>query len=1209
MLSDPLLSSADSKRAQDEIILTSRKRRGGAAFFTLETLSGRAVKSIMLLFYVSIAFAFFTKLFSERVVEIKNVCKNGAGGRFLDTWNSSICQTQYEQGDTIPLLTQTGYQNLTCPSELCLKWDGQIPALSVIDKMVFIAFIVEIGVVENSTDTEFELQFAGHSFDEDDGQENLKPFPPSIFGKRNSSTNPYEEFRVKCKKGQKCDVIMFPEPFYKTNKHRTVQIVLLNLGTVLPYLDVDPSSPLEFIGVAYVFNYWAETLLELIVRYGGLLFVAYLVVMYLYKLGFVSFFYMKPHFREPGSRRSKPWMPEQKATFVVLIFSVLYLNPGKLPTLYHHYENGLTLDGPGWSWNDRVLNFFDTNLPFYYINMLRMYEVLLLACCLRQAPKFSIRLDKRSWPYFFTFSWFAVFLLQDWILLASDLKGYYIGARTRSVWLVSGSIPYMVLVVVWGIVMFGVFIGCCLSLIEKPYWDTKSRQLSFRFFFVFYVWHVVYGIASFVYCWYKYQVGRLVTDELVCGQILMGHNAGDTLSNIVFILLLALFYAPVVFKTGKVPPIATNREWVRLKWPTSWIDYVNSAGNSTMYFFLRESERREYTEAQEASRAPHTRSPLALSRSKLTKAFKRMNRRRISLSTRLEISLSNMSKRGALNDLHQTTSSDAIGSCPTPTGVVSPCMSSTEVSSDDEEEATVKPLFSLELAVDLMCLSWEVYGEGPGDQHDREITEGVMPIDTWRHGYALLEVIHARAEGARQRNYHKNKEVHRHGMAFRYIEQTPCRVCTKEVKREMGYICVEGSTCFTTCKTCFEIDIIRNKDLHRHGMTCKPSNHDRCGLCGVEPTNNAMGFTCVEGGRTCLTACVNCFQSDSLRNKDIHRHSMVCRYVDTYTCKVCKQHRFSEVCYVCVEGGTPCCAACRGCFAKGTSWSSDHMTDLQALICVNPDRIAVCFRGTDNIANVKTDCQMMRDIYPSMLGDASWHRELPKVHRGFLKAFQNICSEVTERLQPLLQENPETQLCITGHSLGGALAVLMAYHVKKNFQRDAMVYTFGSPRVGNASFSSIYDAAVPATFRVVNQSDVVATMPFALKGFLFKHTGREVCIDKKGNLIIEPTFIEKFIAPTKTLGLFKIGGSANILDHGLVRYAKSLSKIARYFDAPDLVIKMVPKKKPAWLVSRVGVPLDDELWSLVNLPGSFRPKGPKQNPLKVTYVSTDSEGS
>ena len=62
----------------------------------------------------------------------------------------------------------------------------------------------------------------------------------------------------------------------------------------------------------------------------------------------------------------------------------------------------------------------------------------------------------------------------------------------------------------------------------------------------------------------------------------------------------------------------------------------------------------------------------------------------------------------------------------------------------------------------------------------------------------------------------------------------------------------------------------------------------------------------------------------------------------------------------------------------------------------------------------------------------------------------------------------------TGHSLGGALATLAAYDIRKqlldNRQSNTQVvcYTFAAPRTGNHAFAREYNAAVPDTWSVIN---------------------------------------------------------------------------------------------------------------------------------------------
>jgi len=141
-------------------------------------------------------------------------------------------------------------------------------------------------------------------------------------------------------------------------------------------------------------------------------------------------------------------------------------------------------------------------------------------------------------------------------------------------------------------------------------------------------------------------------------------------------------------------------------------------------------------------------------------------------------------------------------------------------------------------------------------------------------------------------------------------------------------------------------------------------------------------------------------------------------------------------------------------------------TDVQAFLCQQVDQnIAVlAFRGTEKkLKDIKTDvkCRLI---------DIASSDDVVTLHSGYYEQYQTIEQELRASIEA--DALGGRQLFFTGHSLGGALAIVATRFLA--CESSGACYTFGSPPVGTQAFDEKIKTPI---YRIINHVDIVPYLP------------------------------------------------------------------------------------------------------------------------------------
>jgi len=219
--------------------------------------------------------------------------------------------------------------------------------------------------------------------------------------------------------------------------------------------------------------------------------------------------------------------------------------------------------------------------------------------------------------------------------------------------------------------------------------------------------------------------------------------------------------------------------------------------------------------------------------------------------------------------------------------------------------------------------------------------------------------------------------------------------------------------------------------------------------------------------------------------------------------------------------------------------------DAQCFTMIHNTKFYIVFRGTESMRDWMSDANIIR--VPMDLPGIPDNKR-PRVHWGFLRQFRSLQPAIEQDLSQFLTRDSKTdadEIIIAGHSLGAAQCTLAGLQFK--LAHPAMkvsCYTYGSPRVGNQAFVSMFHDKLDVCKRYVNEEDPVTMIPFAWR---FTHIPGFTYLGKNGTMCTEKVE-HRWWSMVKDLFLSLFGRENPVGDHSCDAYLEKLSSI---FDCPS----------------------------------------------------------
>ena len=202
----------------------------------------------------------------------------------------------------------------------------------------------------------------------------------------------------------------------------------------------------------------------------------------------------------------------------------------------------------------------------------------------------------------------------------------------------------------------------------------------------------------------------------------------------------------------------------------------------------------------------------------------------------------------------------------------------------------------------------------------------------------------------------------------------------------------------------------------------------------------------------------------------------------------------------------------------------------QAYVGENESSIVIAFRGSqtpNSLDGVKdwllTNARNFLVLPEGRIGtDFAAAGVGARFHRGFMQALDEVWEPLYSQVDQVFSKQ-ERPVWVTGHSLGGALALLCAWRMHQQFIPIHQVCTFGAPMIGNQAAAEAFAREFPGQiYRYVDVGDLVPRLPMiSLLSNDYDHCLKEIVVGGE-NLLTAARLISD-VASTTAEGVIDSG--------------------------------------------------------------------------------------